>query len=327
MSILDSIAGLFSDPGMAANATAGSPNERVGDAFAALRGNPMTPAPSNPLPYIPQGSIPGLMGTSGTLGMWGVGGVNPVSSTEMNPSAPFNSYGMNGETSTRAENDLKSIPPNATMDIRPEAPVREVRGSDAPGQSLAPEQAGNLTNGVPRGPTNGPGTDLLPKGSLLDRLFSWRDNNRMTLLALAGGLAGSQSIGQGIGRGFTAAAAAAPLDRQYAIQNQTAQYLASRGLPPELAMAAASNPAVMGQMLPFMMGVKPWTMSSIKLADGTTLPIAVDPTNPNNFKVIRPQMGQKSTTQATQPTSPQQVYQQGGKFYVKGANGYQQIGP
>jgi len=101
---------------------------------------------------------------------------------------------------------------------------------------------------------------FIPKDSLVGRMLAgannWRDQNRLTLLAMAGGLAGSQSIGQGIGRAFSAAVPAQQADIRQNQQNQTAQALIARGVPHDVAMAASSNPAILQQMLPQLFGAK-----------------------------------------------------------------------
>jgi hypothetical protein len=85
---------------------------------------------------------------------------------------------------------------------------------------------------------------------------NWRDQNRLTLLAMAGGLAGSQSIGQGLGRAFSAAVPAQQADIKLNQQNQTEQALIAKGVHPDIAKAAASNPTIMQQIIPQLFGAK-----------------------------------------------------------------------
>lgn len=81
-------------------------------------------------------------------------------------------------------------------------------------------------------------------------------NHTSTLLALAGGLAGAPSWGTGISRGLTGAAAALPVDQKFVNQNQTVQALVRRGMPEDLARAAAGNPAILNQIIPQAFGAK-----------------------------------------------------------------------
>src|ERR1700687_4002079 len=103
------------------------------------------------------------------------------------------------------------------------------------------------------------GERLFPEGSMLDRLLTnignFRDANRSTLMALAGGLAGSQSIGQGLGRAFTAAGPAMQADIARGNQNMTVTALMNKGMDRTMAVAFASNPGAMTQILPYMAGV------------------------------------------------------------------------
>ncbi len=99
----------------------------------------------------------------------------------------------------------------------------------------------------------------------------------MTLLALAGGLAGSQNWGQGLQRGLTAAVPAQRLDIMQNNQNQTARALIARGVPADVAQAAATNPALMQQLLPSLFGPKALQHVSIKNALGQDIPLTFDP--------------------------------------------------
>lgn len=113
-------------------------------------------------------------------------------------------------------------------------------------------------------PTSGQGgPPAIPETSLMGRIgdglkqFGEKiDNNKSTLLALAGGLAGAPSWGTGLSRGFTAAAAAQPMDQKITNQNQTVQALMKRGMPEDMARSAAGNPAILQQILPQVFGAK-----------------------------------------------------------------------
>jgi hypothetical protein len=84
--------------------------------------------------------------------------------------------------------------------------------------------------------------------------------NAPMFLALAGGLAGAPSLGIGMRRAFAGAAPAAmQLQQNQQKQgyiNDTYQALVKRGLPDEVARAAATNPEMLKQLLPSIMGGK-----------------------------------------------------------------------
>jgi hypothetical protein len=105
----------------------------------------------------------------------------------------------------------------------------------------------------------------------------FRDRNRLTLLAMAGGLAGSQSIGQGLGRAFSAAVPAQQADIKLSQQNETERALISKGLSPEIARAAANNPAMLQQILPQLFGAKQLQHVTIKDSLGNDIPMVFDP--------------------------------------------------
>lgn len=104
-----------------------------------------------------------------------------------------------------------------------------------------------------------PKTDV-PETSLLGRIGGKIDdflkNNRSTLMALGAGMAGSQSLGQGLSRGMQMALPAQQQDIAQQKQNQTVSALIKRGLPPDVAQAAVNNPAILQQLLPQLFGTK-----------------------------------------------------------------------
>lgn len=150
----------------------------------------------------------------------------------------------------------------------PPQPVARPAGPPAAQPSMAPP--GPQPGAVP--PTSGPVApvpaapqvdhSIIPSDSLLGRVISgansWRNQNRLTLLAMAGGLAGSQSWGQGIGRAFQAAGPAQQADIAQNNQNQTASLLMQKmpGLTMEQARGIAGNKEIMAQLVPQMFGAK-----------------------------------------------------------------------
>ncbi|SHN66514.1 hypothetical protein [Bradyrhizobium erythrophlei] len=133
---------------------------------------------------------------------------------------------------------------------------------------------------VPVQPQNAP---PVPQSSLLGRIgqgikdFSDATGaHTATLLAAAGGLAGAPSWGTGLSRGFTQAAAALPIDQRSNNQNQTVQALIKRGMPEDMARAAAGNPVIMQQIVPQMFGAKQRKFTVIKDALGNETPAFAD---------------------------------------------------
>lgn len=116
----------------------------------------------------------------------------------------------------------------------------------------------------------------VPDSSLLGRLFKgigdavkgvddWRKENRTTLMALGAGMAGAQSLGQGLNRGMTMAVPAMEADLKQRQLNQSIPVLRDRLMKSqgmsaseamETAQAAATNPAIMQQLLPGLFGPK-----------------------------------------------------------------------
>jgi hypothetical protein len=116
----------------------------------------------------------------------------------------------------------------------------------------------------------------VPDSSLLGRLFKgvgdvvkgvddWRKENRTTLMALGAGMAGAQNIGQGLNRGMTMAIPAMQQDIRQTQLNQSIPILRDRLMKSsgmsatealQTAQLAATNPAVMNQLLPGLFGPK-----------------------------------------------------------------------
>jgi hypothetical protein len=156
----------------------------------------------------------------------------------------------------KAQTARSDAAPGKPLDITPEL-AGVYNSAQTPSDTPPPRQ----DIGVPR--ERFPGgvfpNGVFPEGSILDRMLKslgdWRDQNRLTLMAMGGGLAGSQSWGQGLGRAFTAAAPAQMADIQQNRQNQTALALQQKyGLSAPLALAAATNPATMTAILQKQLG-------------------------------------------------------------------------
>lgn len=151
-------------------------------------------------------------------------------------------------------------PPPPVAGVRPSIDLPRPGGdgmdlppNSAPATNIPPQQAGVM-------PTS---TGPIPDTSLLGRLQAaggdiqnWIGNHRNTLMALGAGLAGAQSLGQGLNRGGTMAMAAQQMDIKQQAMNQTVNALVQRGVPADMAMGIATNPAILQQMLPQLFGVK-----------------------------------------------------------------------
>jgi hypothetical protein len=239
-------------------------------------------AESQPVPGIAHGSIPGLLGImSGRTGP----SDHPLSSV-MDPGSD--------NVRMRAPSGLPLAPEAAApnLDLARQGPAPSDSGAQPPGPMpplptappLGPTPGANAGSAAPpplpsqampqaapqaapTQPAAGPGAperdnSFIPKDSLIGRMLNsannWRDQNRLTLLAMAGGLAGAPSIGTGLSRAFSAAVPAQQADIKQNQQNATARFLMGKmpGMTYEQAVGIASNPTVMAQVLPGIVGAK-----------------------------------------------------------------------
>src|SRR5271166_5996384 len=258
--------------------------------------DPATGLPlSRPIPGMAAAAIPGILGVV-SPGLWDRAGAPFASrfpAAEVNaPSdrlaseTPTGDDILPGTTSRIVDADRPQIGANAAVGrlglnapgrINAEFPApappaktvqttREGAGSDAPGMPLATTPEENAAIPPTAMPTQGAltpggGSHLFPEGSLLDRLVTnignFRDANRLTLLAMAGGLAGSQNWGTGLSRAFTAAVPAQRADIALGNQNATINYLVSHGFPPDLARSVGTSPQLMQEAIGQMTGLSP----------------------------------------------------------------------
>lgn len=105
-------------------------------------------------------------------------------------------------------------------------------------------------------PASASSSPAVPPTSMLGRIGDMINSRSGTLLALGAGLAGAQNLGQGLSRGFAAAIPAQQADIKQQEQNQTVAALIKRGVPQDVALSAAANPAIMSQILPQVFGSK-----------------------------------------------------------------------
>lgn len=131
--------------------------------------------------------------------------------------------------------------------LGPGRPAPPPGSDDAPG---APGARGEAATGDgSRAPKK------LGFGDILNKIGDMINARSGTLMALGAGMAGAPSIGIGVGRGLQMALPAMQQDIAQQKQNQTAQFLAQRGMPPELAQLAVNNPDVLKSLLPRLFGV------------------------------------------------------------------------
>lgn len=156
-----------------------------------------------------------------------------------------------------------ALPPAVADSNASSVPVPQPRPAAAPSPAQAAPM--DITPSVANANAATPAVppSAVPESSLMGRIGQGvKDfdthvgNHTATLLALAGGLAGAPSWGTGLSRGFTQAAAALPVDQKMVNQNQTVQALIKRGMPEDMARAAAGNPAILQQILPQAFGAK-----------------------------------------------------------------------
>lgn len=171
----------------------------------------------------------------------------------------------------------------AVLDNSAAAPMTAAQPGPAPDpadadNSILPPGATPTMAGAPGGaplslnPLTPPAPRAAPAAapSLLERLSNGLNNNSDLLLSLGAGFAGAGSLGEGMQRAFANA-------RPLAGRNQTVDALVSRGLPPDLARAAASNPAILQQLIPQLFGAKQLQHVTIKNSLGAEIPLVFDP--------------------------------------------------
>lgn len=136
------------------------------------------------------------------------------------------------------------IPPPAAPSQALPPPVANAQASVPIDQTTAPQLPVKAEPQAAPSPSFG---DQV--GGMFSKAKNYVDTHQATLLALAGGLAGAPSLGQGLGRGFTQAAAALPIDQktqQLALQQgggkATYDALVAAGAPKQQAIVAAYNP-------------------------------------------------------------------------------------
>jgi hypothetical protein len=249
---------------------------------------------SKPIPGLVANAFSGVHGYDAPIGLWSPSNLGDVLTGRSGIGAVRAGRALYDKLSRSSFDDVNVGPvetkeapakdlvfggppsPAPSTDVEPtfartdRAKTQTARRDDAPGKPLdiTPDLAGLYNSTQP--PPSGSGIvqqnaggffgNIFPGGSLLDVLFknigNFRDQNKMTLLALGGGLAGSQSWGQGIGRALTAAGPAQMADIQQNRQNQTALALQQKyGLSAPLALAAATNPATMTAILQKQLGI------------------------------------------------------------------------
>lgn len=147
----------------------------------------------------------------------------------------------------------------AAAPVAPTAvPVPQPRPAAAPAGApidlTPPDQAALPPNAQP---TVGQAAPVEPQApSLLSKIGGKLNDNANLLIGMGAGFAGAPSIGTGISRGLAGAGTGSQLDVKQGAINQTVAALQKRGLPEDVARAAAANPAILQQILPQVFGAK-----------------------------------------------------------------------
>lgn len=130
--------------------------------------------------------------------------------------------------------------------------------SPAPAQAALPANSTPTSGAAPPGAApNVPETSLFGRlGDIAKGIPGKINDNSGMLMGLASGLAGAPSFGTGMSRAFGAAIPGMASDTQLQKQNQTVAALVKRGVPQDVALSAAGNPAIMSQILPQIFGSK-----------------------------------------------------------------------
>lgn len=237
----------------------------TGDNSPMLRpGNsvPLGSAPAGAIPSVGLGEMPPQSGASG----FDEAGFlpPPAAASAPAPAPAMPSWMAGAQAPTGILNGAMSPPPPPPISLAPPPP-----------SAAAMPPAATLTSG-----SGGPVPDTSLMGRLAEagkRIGQAINDHPSTLMALGGGLAGAPSIGVGIGRGLTAAVPASQLDQKIGNQNQTARALLARGIPADVAAAAASNPAMLAQLLPQVFGAKALQHVTVKDRLGNEIPLTFDP--------------------------------------------------
>jgi hypothetical protein len=219
-------------PQMGAGEAGTPPSETVAQRWADTS-NAASPVALASDPKLVPGGFPGIVST----------GIGPV---------PYAGVGATGS------GDGLEVLPTAAHETVPTGDP----GSPAP--SLVSKDVPASPTDSPRGPpVSGPRPEEstvkgAPPASLFQRLGMGDWNTSRMLLSLAAGFGGAHNIGEGIGRAAGNMAGAIPdiqkSQMSVAGVNLTAQYLQSKGLNPNEALAAAINPEIAKGLLPILQG-------------------------------------------------------------------------
>lgn len=204
------------------------PNVRLPAPKIDVSGVNEQPMGSNDLPPLPDSSI--NVAKPDTADVW-TKGAGPI---------PGSQYGGGGMAYTPRE-QVSSDSPRQPADITPKG----TGGSAAPAPGAQLGENGHDIFG----------NSIMGRGirEAFNGFMNWRDQNKMTLMALAGGLASHQeSLGRGIGEGFSSAARMLPAQNALNNQNATMQFFMSPqggGMDMNMARAFAANPALTQEAL------------------------------------------------------------------------------
>lgn len=172
--------------------------------------------------------------------------------------------------------DMEEVfpPPSVTADGQPTPGGAPGAAGNVPMPRPNPFAAGagaqlppNATSAVGAPPEAQP--QPKPQPSFLERIGTGINNNSDLLLALGAGFAGAPSFGTGMQRALTNA-------QPVAGRNQTVEALIKKGLSPEDARMAASNPDTLKHLLPQIFGAKQLQSIKLKGPMGEEIPLTYD---------------------------------------------------
>lgn len=178
------------------------------------------------------------------------------------PSVPFGALGAGMDLPASIAPPVAEA--SATVAPQFDGPIPMPRARPKEADGAPSEQPTDLSAAAITSPTNisaVPNSSLPPPpaptapeqpstfGSLASGIMGGLKNNSATLLALGAGLAGAPNVGQGISRAAAAAIPASQADQKNRLvmqnQQQTLQALLNAKVPPNMALAALTNPEIM----------------------------------------------------------------------------------
>lgn len=195
-------------------------------------GKPAWPAPPPPAP-------PPLSGA-------------PVPFTDISSPQPVPTTGAPAPEMPSVQSPQAPPEPPSSTAVRPFSMPGMVNnaGSLAPVGMLDPNNNSPHpgAGGAPKVETIGPTVPQVPEGA--GGFFDWLGKNRNMLAMMGAGIAGGKNTGDAVSGALQGSVHGRQMDVVQANQNQTEQALIAKGLDPQIAKVAASNPEILKALLP-----------------------------------------------------------------------------